>query len=116
MQKFRNAAKAFALLAVLATGACAQSPFDLIAPADLALMKTDRDIVPSDPLSVEGMLARVRGEFMPPAAETAGLPHGMSGTDFVAGAGSDLSDDITLEELRRQVASRAVDTSVPGCK
>lgn len=116
MQKFRNIAKAFALSAVLATGACAQSPFDLIAPADLALMKSDRDIVPSDPLSVEVMLARVRGDFTPPATETAGITHGMSGTDFVAGAGSDLSDDITLEELRRQVASREVNTSETGCK
>ncbi|WP_193172617.1 hypothetical protein [Nisaea nitritireducens] len=116
MQKFRNTAKAFALLAVLATGACAQSPFDLIAPSDLALMKSDRDIVPSDPLSVEVMLARVRGDFMPPAAETAGTTHGMSGTNFVAGAGSDLTEDITLEELRRQVASREVDTADTGCK
>ena len=117
MQKFRRAAKVCALLAALSTGACAQSPLDLIAPTDLALMQSDKDYSPSDPLSVEVMLARVRGDFSPQAAPVNAQAHGMTGTDVVVGSVTEMPQQITLEQLRQQVEARDVPaTPDQGCK
>lgn len=134
---------AAALFMVTTLGACASGPLDFIAPADLALIRSEKLPGESEPISVEALLSQARGEETEPLGDVAGDSKPVSVADMLATARTSAPSNaeqpenqplpgpapgpvpasvqppalpISLDELRRQVLGRTGDTNeANGC-
>lgn len=94
----RPARMILVLAAAAALGACARSPLDLIAPADMALLRSEATASSTDPISIESLLSQARGSS--PVQQQATAPIDQQHADASESA------TISLEDLRQQVLGR----------